>query len=87
MSVEVTDYRPFYILGEVNKPGQYAYVNDMSALNAVALGGGYTVKAAIPGCMYAGTGKTKKFVWRRTPRPKSILATSCASPPPLSGRQ
>ncbi|HEX4157540.1 MAG TPA: polysaccharide biosynthesis/export family protein [Rhizomicrobium sp.] len=46
VSVEVTDYRPFYIIGEVNKPGQYAYVNDMSALNAIALGGGYTVKAS-----------------------------------------
>jgi len=46
VSVEVTDYRPFYIVGEVNKPGQYAYVNDMTALNAVALGGGYTVKAS-----------------------------------------
>ncbi len=46
VSVEVTDYRPFYIIGEVNKPGQYSYVNDMSALNAIALGGGYTVKAS-----------------------------------------
>jgi polysaccharide export outer membrane protein len=46
VNVEVTEYRPFYIIGEVNKPGQYAYVNDMSALNAVALGGGYTVKAS-----------------------------------------
>jgi protein involved in polysaccharide export with SLBB domain len=46
VNVEVTDYRPFYIVGEVNKPGQYAYVNDMTALNAVALGGGYTVKAS-----------------------------------------
>ncbi|HEX3664107.1 MAG TPA: polysaccharide biosynthesis/export family protein [Rhizomicrobium sp.] len=46
VSVEVTDYRPFYIIGEINKPGQYSYVNDMSALNAVALGGGYTVKAS-----------------------------------------
>jgi protein involved in polysaccharide export with SLBB domain len=46
VNVEVTDYRPFYIIGEVNKPGQYAYVNDMSALNAIALGGGYTVKAS-----------------------------------------
>jgi protein involved in polysaccharide export with SLBB domain len=46
ISVEVTEYRPFYIIGEVNKPGQYAYVNDMSALNAVALGGGYTIEAA-----------------------------------------
>ncbi|HEX3429955.1 MAG TPA: polysaccharide biosynthesis/export family protein [Rhizomicrobium sp.] len=46
VSVEVTDYRPFYIIGQVNKPGQYAYVNDMTALNAVALGGGYTVQAS-----------------------------------------
>lgn len=46
VSVEVTDYRPFYIIGEVNKPGQYAYVNDMTALNAVALGGGYSVEAS-----------------------------------------
>jgi len=45
VSVEVTDYRPFYVIGEVNKPGQYAYVNDMTAMNAVALGGGYTIKA------------------------------------------
>ncbi|HLY06655.1 MAG TPA: polysaccharide biosynthesis/export family protein [Rhizomicrobium sp.] len=46
VSIEVTEYRPFYIIGEVSKPGQYAYVNDMTALNAVALGGGYTVEAS-----------------------------------------
>jgi protein involved in polysaccharide export with SLBB domain len=46
VSVEVIEYRPFYILGEINKPGQYAYVNDMNALNAIALAGGYTVKAS-----------------------------------------
>lgn len=45
VSVEITNYRPFYIIGEVNKPGQYPYVNDMTALNAVALAGGYTAKA------------------------------------------
>lgn len=46
VSVEVTAYRPFYIIGEVNKPGQYAYVNDMGAPNAIALAGGYTTKAS-----------------------------------------
>jgi len=45
VSVEVTNYRPFYIIGEVNKPGEYAYVNGMNALNAVALAGGYTYRA------------------------------------------
>lgn len=45
VSIEVTNYRPFYILGEVNKPGEYSYVNGMSVLNAVALAGGYTFRA------------------------------------------
>lgn len=39
------NYRPFYILGEVNEPGSYPYVNGMTALNAVALGGGFTYRA------------------------------------------
>ena len=43
--IEVTNYRPFYIMGEVNAPGQYPYVTGMSVLNAVALAGGYTYRA------------------------------------------
>jgi len=45
VSVSVSTYRPFYVIGEVSKAGEYAYVNGMSALNAVALAGGYTPKA------------------------------------------
>lgn len=45
VSVEVTTYRPFYIIGAVNKPGEYPYVNNMNALNAVALAGGFTLQA------------------------------------------
>ena len=45
VSIEVVNYRPFYIIGEVNKPGQYPYVDGMNALNAIALAGGYTAKA------------------------------------------
>jgi polysaccharide export outer membrane protein len=45
VSVEVINYRPFYILGQVNKPGEYAYVNGMTVLSAVALAGGYTYRA------------------------------------------
>jgi protein involved in polysaccharide export with SLBB domain len=41
ISVEVSTYRPFYIIGAVNRPGEYPYVNHMNALNAVALAGGY----------------------------------------------
>jgi protein involved in polysaccharide export with SLBB domain len=45
VNIEVTQYRPFYVIGEVAKPGQYDYVNEMSVPNAIALAGGYTVKA------------------------------------------
>jgi protein involved in polysaccharide export with SLBB domain len=45
VNVEVTTYRPFYILGEVTRPGPYPYVNGMTVLNAVALAGGYTYRA------------------------------------------
>jgi polysaccharide export outer membrane protein len=45
VSVEVLNYRPFYILGEVKTPGSYQYVNGMTVLNAVALAGGFTYRA------------------------------------------
>jgi len=45
VNVEISTYRPFYIIGAVNRPGQYAYIDHMSALNAVALAGGFTDQA------------------------------------------
>lgn len=45
VSIEVLNYRPFYILGEVNSPGSYPYVNGMTVLTAIALAGGYTYRA------------------------------------------
>lgn len=45
VEVDVVNYRPFYIIGEVRAPGQYPYVNGMSVLNAVALAGGFTDRA------------------------------------------
>ena len=45
VSIDMMNYRPFYILGEVNEPGSYPYVNGMTILNAVALGGGFTYRA------------------------------------------
>ncbi|EIZ79030.1 polysaccharide biosynthesis/export family protein [Novosphingobium sp. Rr 2-17] len=45
VAMEVSAYRPFFILGEVNTPGQYPYVNGMTAMNAIATAGGYTPRA------------------------------------------
>jgi protein involved in polysaccharide export with SLBB domain len=45
VSIEILTFRPFYIIGEVNKPGEYPFVVNMSVLNAVAMAGGYTYRA------------------------------------------
>jgi polysaccharide export outer membrane protein len=45
VQVEVMNYRPFFILGEVGRPGSYPYVPDLTARQAVALGGGFTRRA------------------------------------------
>jgi polysaccharide export outer membrane protein len=45
VSVQVLNYRPFYIIGEVNNPDSYHYVDGMTYLNAVAIAGGFTYRA------------------------------------------
>jgi protein involved in polysaccharide export with SLBB domain len=45
VNAQVLNYRPFYIIGEVNKPGEYPYENGLTILRAVALAGGYTYRA------------------------------------------
>ncbi|MFH0344765.1 MAG: polysaccharide biosynthesis/export family protein [Chromatiales bacterium] len=45
VSIEVISNRPFFILGEVQKPGSYPYVHDMTVVTAVALAGGFTYRA------------------------------------------
>ena len=45
VSVEVANYRPFFILGEVQRPGTYPYSANLTVLNAVATAGGFTYRA------------------------------------------
>ncbi|HEV7547190.1 MAG TPA: polysaccharide biosynthesis/export family protein [Reyranella sp.] len=45
VSVEIVTRRPFYVIGEVLKPGNYPYVTDLTAINAVAMAGGFTRRA------------------------------------------
>jgi len=45
VSSEVLTYRPFYILGEVNKPGEYPYTSDLTVIKAVATAQGFTYRA------------------------------------------
>lgn len=45
VSVELLTFRPFFILGEVSKPGSYPYTSDLTVFNAVATAGGFTYRA------------------------------------------
>jgi polysaccharide export outer membrane protein len=45
VSVEITEYRPVFVLGEVNRPGEYPYKPGMTVLSAVSTAGGFTYRA------------------------------------------
>ena len=45
VSVEISQYRPFFVVGEVTKPGQYPYAPGLNVLGAVAVAGGFTIRA------------------------------------------
>lgn len=45
VTVEVLNYRPFFILGEVSKPGEFPFSDGLTVVQAVALAGGYTYRA------------------------------------------
>jgi polysaccharide export outer membrane protein len=45
VSVEVVEYRPVFVLGEVNRPGQYPFQPGMTVLSVAAIAGGFTYRA------------------------------------------
>ena len=45
VAVEIESYRPFFILGEVQAPGQYPYVPNMTVESAIAIAGGFSARA------------------------------------------
>ncbi|OUR83016.1 capsular biosynthesis protein [Cycloclasticus sp. 46_120_T64] len=46
VSITIVEYRQFYINGEVEKPGGYAYLPGLTVQKAVALAGGFTERAS-----------------------------------------
>jgi protein involved in polysaccharide export with SLBB domain len=47
VTVTITEYRPFYINGEVKQPGSYAYRKGLTVQKAVTMAGGFTERASI----------------------------------------
>lgn len=54
VTVSIDEYRPFFINGEVGRPGGYPYVPGLTVLKAVSLAGGFKDRAS----------KTNMFVVR-----------------------
>lgn len=42
VSVDLLNFRPYYILGEVTRPGEYPFTSGLNVFNAVATAGGFT---------------------------------------------
>jgi polysaccharide export outer membrane protein len=45
VTTELVKGRPYYILGEVNRPGEFPYVSGLTVMNAIASAGDFTYRA------------------------------------------
>ncbi|PNU05642.1 polysaccharide biosynthesis/export family protein [Novosphingobium guangzhouense] len=45
VAIDVLNLRPYYILGEVNKPGEYQFAEGLTVFSAVAKAEGFTYRA------------------------------------------
>lgn len=63
VTVEVSAFRPFYILGEVGKPGEYPFKSGLNVVSAIALAGGTTYRASYSTVLiqHAGEGGFKEY--------------------------
>ena len=46
VTVTIVSFRPFYILGEVEKPGEYTFRSGLNVASAMAIAGGATYRAS-----------------------------------------
>jgi polysaccharide export outer membrane protein len=45
VSAEMVGYRPYYILGEIGRPGEYPFISGLTVMKAVATAGDFTYRA------------------------------------------
>jgi polysaccharide export outer membrane protein len=63
VTVEVSSFRPFYILGEVARPGEHPYKSGLNVMSALAVAGGPTYRANTSRVMIqrAGESATREY--------------------------
>lgn len=58
VTVAIASYRPFYIMGEVERPGEYPYKSGLNVLSAAAMAGGTTYRASRTNVLIQRAGET-----------------------------
>jgi polysaccharide export outer membrane protein len=46
VTVDVSSFRPFYVIGQVERPGEFPYKNRLNIISALAVAGGPTFRAS-----------------------------------------
>lgn len=68
VSGEVSVFRPYFILGEVDAPGNYPYAVGLTAMNAIAAAKGFTPRANRDVVLIRRKGETSEVNYRLTPQ-------------------
>jgi polysaccharide biosynthesis/export protein len=67
VAVQVTEFRPYYILGEVGSPGSYPYTANLTVRKAVAAARGYTYRANTKRVYIQRGGESSEHLYVLTP--------------------
>eukprot|EP01037_Dinobryon_pediforme_P016819 gene16819-17000_t len=82
VTVDVSSFKPFYILGEVGKPGEYPFKGGLNLMSAIALAGGTTYRASRSTVMIKHSGDSDFKEYPLTPAipivPGDLIRTAVA---------
>src|SRR5438132_2989075 len=67
VTVDVVSFRPFYVLGEVQKPGEYQFRSGLNVLSAIAIAGGATYRASTSKVLIQRSGSTEMTEYQQSP--------------------
>ena len=67
VTVDVVSFRPFYVLGEVQKPGEYPFRSGLNVLSAIAIAGGATYRAHTSKVMIQRSGSQEMTEYPQSP--------------------
>jgi protein involved in polysaccharide export with SLBB domain len=64
ITISVAQFRPFYIMGEAEHPGQYPYYSGLNVLTAISTAGGLTYRGSRTTVLIERAGED---VWKEYP--------------------